>query len=133
MAKGIHWQRERAHTQGIRGFYNDCQRGTGGKKAISPKTIKNLHGILHKAFAQAVEIGYLKVNPTDACKLPRIEKREINPLDETQIAAFLKEISGHQFETFYIIDLFTSMRQGEILGLTWECVNLTNGTISVQR
>ena len=41
---------------------------------------------------QAVLIGYLRVNPTDAFALPRFINKEMHPLEEDQVAAFLKEI-----------------------------------------
>ena len=97
-------------------FYNQLLKGTEDTKPLSPKTIKNVHGVLHKALEQAVEIGYLRYNVTNACKLPRVEKPEIKPLQEKEIASFLKAIKGHQYENVYVIDLFTGMRQGEILG-----------------
>jgi integrase len=37
--------------------------------------------VLHKALQQAVAIGYLRFNPADACKLPRMEHKEIKPLE----------------------------------------------------
>lgn len=100
---------------------------------LSPKTIKNLHGLLHKAFQKAVEIGYLVANPTVACSLPRIEKPQIKPLDEVQIAEFLKAIKGNRYESLYITSLFTGLRQGEVMGLTWDCVDFTAGTMCVYR
>lgn len=117
----------------IQAFYNKLQISTEDKPGLAPKTIKNLHGVLHKAMQQAVEIGYLKFNPSGACKLPRIEKVEIQPFDDADIKAFLKAIKGHQFETLFIVDLFTGMRQGEILGLTWDCIDFQNGTIFIYR
>ena len=44
---------------------------------LSPKSVKNAHGVLHKALQQAVANGYLKFNPADSCVLPRVEKAEI--------------------------------------------------------
>ena len=86
---------------------------TKDKKAISPKTIKNFHGVLHKALQQSLLNGYIKANPTNACVLPRVEKRSDTSLDEEHIAAFLKAIQGHQFEYLYIVTLFTGMREAE--------------------
>lgn len=115
-----------AHT--IQGMYNKLT-----ESGLSAKTIKNTHGVLHKALQQAVLNEYIRSNPTNACTLPRAEKKEIQPLDEEQITAFLKAIRGHQFEDLFIVTLFTGMRKAEILGLLWDCVDLTSGTITVNK
>ena len=114
----------------IQKFYNDLQKG---EKPLSAKTIKNVHGVFHKALQQAVEIGYIRFNPSDACKLPRIEKKEIKPLDETQISTFLSAIKGHRYESLYTITLFTGLREGEALGLKWDCVDFQKGTILIDK
>jgi integrase len=107
----------------IQTFLNQQGEETGGKKALSPKSVKDVHGVLHKALAQAVLNGYITSNPADFCELPRIQKKEMKPLDSAQITGFLDAIKGHQFETLYTVALFTGLRQGEILGLTWDCLN----------
>lgn len=114
----------------IQTFYNGLQTG---EHALSPKTIKNLHGVLHRALSQAVEIRYLNYNPAGACRLPRIVKAEIKPLEENNIIRLLDAIKGHQYETLYLVAVFTGMRQGEILGLSWDCINFQNGTIFIYR
>ena len=121
------------NTVEIQRFYNGLLKGKEDTEPLSPKTIKNIHGVLHKALEQAVEIGYLRYNVSDACKLPRVEKPNIKPLEEKEMAVFLEAIKGHQYENIYIVDLFTGMRQGEILGLTWDCINFKNGTILIYR
>ena len=121
------------NTPMLQKFYNELQKPIPKGKNLAAKTIKNLHGVVHELLQQGVEIGYLRFNPSDACKLPRVKKAEIRPLEEEEITSFLKEIQGHQYELLYKVDLFTGMRQGEVLGLTWECVDFQKGTILVEK
>jgi integrase len=71
----------------------------------------------------------LRFNPADACILPRIEKAKITPLDDAQISDFLTEIRGNRFESIFAVTLFTGMREGEVLGLTWDCIDFERSTI----
>lgn len=112
----------------IQSYYNGLT-----KEGLAPKTVKNIHGILHKALQQAVSNGYIKTNPADHCILPRPVRRELKPMDEDMITAFLRAIQGHQFEELFTVTLFTGMREGEALGLLWDCVDLTKGTITVDK
>lgn len=114
----------------IQTLYNNLTR----REALSPKTVKNVHGILHKALSQAVKLRYIPYNPADACELPRMQKHEIKPLTETEIAAFLKAIAeGERLRDLFIVTLFTGLREGEICGLPWNAVNFRDGTITVKQ
>lgn len=112
-------------THTIQQFYNSL--------TLSPKTVKNIHGVLHSALKQATLNGYIRYNPSDACALPRVERAELAPLDERQIVCFLEEIKGHRFEHLFFVALFTGMREGELLGLTWDCVDFERGMITVNK
>ena len=121
-----------AHT--VQHFYNQLVSPTDpAVNPLSAKTVKNIHGVFHKALQQAVLIGYLRYNPADACILPRIERKKIKPFDDAQITAFLNAIQGNRFETLFILTLFTGMREGEVLGLTWDCIDFHTGIISVEK
>lgn len=114
----------------VQKFYNDLQRE---EKQLSPKTIKNIHGVLHQALKQAVKLGYMRSNPTEACTLPRIEKAEIKPLDAPDIKVFLDALDDSEYSTLFKVDLFTGMQQGEILGLQWDCIDFDRGTITINK
>ena len=103
------------------------------KGPLSPKTIKNIHGVLHKALQQAVLIGALRMNPTVACTLPRDVKKELTPLDDEDITAFLAAIQGNPHEVLLSVALFCGLREGELLGLKWECVDFDSGTITINK
>ena len=100
---------------------------------ISAKSVKNLHGVCHRMFAKAVLLHYIYANPCDACELPRIEKKEIRPISGANFTEFLAEIKNDPFGDLFFVDVFTGMRQGEILGLQWDCVDFVSGTITIKR
>lgn len=103
------------------------------ENGLSPKTVKNVHGILHRSLALAVRIGYLKKNPADGTILPRIEQEEVHPLDKPELSKLLNSIQGHEHEVLINTAIFTGMRCGELLGLTWDCVDFDRGIIYVKK
>ena len=103
------------------------------EKGMNPKTVKNVHGILHRGLQMAVRIGYLKKNPSDGIILPRIEQEEVHPLDKPELSKLLKSIQGHEHEVLINTAIFTGMRSGELLGLTWDCVDFDRGVIYVKK
>lgn len=117
----------------IQKFVNDLGSGRDGRKALAPKTIKNIHGVLHRALLQAQLVGYLKINPADHCALPRVIRPDIQPLDDEAITKFIKTVSGNKYEILFLITLFTGMRQGEVLGLTWKDLNWEQHSITIKQ
>lgn len=137
----------------IQRFYNQLLL-TGGKKRLhdetgrivkkngetvyipaplSAKTVKNIHGVLHRALEKAVKLGYIRTNPADSCELSRAEKKEIRPLDSEDIARLMEALQDHPFRALFLTTLFTGMRRGEICGLRWDCVDLDSGTIIINK
>ena len=113
----------------IQQFYNAMKA-----EGLSPKTIRNCHGVLHKALDQALKLGYIRVNPSNASVMPRLEKaHQINPLDSMQLKLFLDAIQGHPQERLFIVDVFTGMRLSEIIGLTWDCIDFDEGSVTIYR
>lgn len=118
----------------VQELYNRLQTpDKEGVRPLSAKTIRNVHGVFHKALEQAVQAGYIRANPASASKPPKAAKPEIRPLDTDQVSAFLKAIQGHPHEYLYQITIFTGLRQGEVLGLTWDCLNMERGTLLVKQ
>lgn len=117
----------------VQHLYNDMLNGRGFNKALSAKTVKDVHGILHRCLNQALQMNYIKHNPTSACVLPRKANKKIMPMTDEQLNDFLQRVKGDKYELEYIVFLFTGMRESELLGLMWDCVNFENGTILVDK
>ncbi len=109
-------------------FINDLYRG---RERLSAKTIRNAHGVLHKALQVAVKVGYIAGNPSSSVELPREERKEIHPLEGEQISEFLDAIKGNPNEPLFFTALFTGARLSELLGLQWRHVNFKRGTITI--
>ena len=120
-------------THDIQEFYNSLHSPSENRNALSSKTIKNIHGILHHALEQAMLNNYIRSNPSNVCVIPKAIKKKVKPMNEHQIADFLKAIKGHKYENMFLVALFTGMRQGEVCGLQWECVDFDNGTILIDK
>lgn len=106
---------------------------TGLAEIISPKSVKNVHGVLHRALEQAVNAKVIDYNPAHGTILPRRKRPEIQTFSEAQISAFMELLHDHRHEILYKVALFTGLREGELLGLTWDCVDFRQGTILVKQ
>ena len=49
------------------------------------------------------------------------------------MVSFLGAIRGCEYESIYVVTLFTGLREGEVLGLTWDCVDFKGGTITIKQ
>jgi integrase len=66
-------------------------------------------------------------------KLPRITREEIDPLDAEGARRLLEAARGDRLEALYVLALNTAMRQGELLALKWDYVDLERGVLRVRR
>lgn len=113
----------------VQTLYNDLYR----TKKLSAKTIRNVHGVLHMALGRAVKLGLISTNPTDLCELPKAEKHDLVLLEQSDVHKLMDIWKGSRFERIYLVTLFTGMRQGEVLGLTWDCVDFKTGGIYINK
>jgi integrase len=112
----------------VRGLYRDKTDA-----GLSPRTVQYVHVTLHKALKQAVNDGLVPRNVTEAVKPPQLRREEIKPLTSQQAKMFLKAVRGDRLEALYVLAITAGLRQGELLGLRWEDVDLERGTLQVRR
>ena len=103
------------------------------ENGLSPKSVKNTHGILHKALSQAVKLGFVEKNVCDCCELPAIRKKEMHPIVDETLARFLEAIRTDAYGDLMFVALFTGLRESELIGLTWDCIDFEKKKIRVYR
>src|SRR5687767_119940 len=101
------------------------QKRTAG---LSPRTVQYLHTLLRSSLNRALKWGLVQRNVAALVDRPRNVKREIRPLNPEQARAFLAAVkgssSGIRLEALYVVAIAEGLRQGELLGLRWEDVDL---------
>jgi integrase len=100
---------------------------------LSTRTVQCLLFLLRKALQQAVEDGLIPRNVAQGVKVSQVGKEEIRPLLPEQIKRFLEAANGERFYALYVLAIHTGLRQGELLGLRWEDVDLEARTLCVRR
>jgi len=75
-------------------------------------------------------------NVTEAASPPKLfrdARKEIQPLTREQALVLLETVRGGRLEALYVLALTTGLREGELLGLRWQDVNLEGATLSVRQ
>ena len=112
----------------VRGLYREKLEA-----GLSARTAQYIHVTLHKALKQAVQDGLIPRNATEAVKAPQVRREEMRPLSGDQVKVLLEVARGDRLEALYVLAIHTGLRQGELLGLKWEDVDLESGTLRVRR
>jgi integrase len=112
----------------VRGLYR--QKLDAG---LSPRTVQYVHVTLHKALKQAIADGLIPRNVTEAVKPPQVLREEIRPLTPEQAKTLFEAAKGDRLEALYVLAVTTGLRQGELLGLKWDDVDMEAGTLQVRR
>lgn len=101
--------------------------GRGRTRQRTPKTIRNIHGLLSAVLAEYYP--NLQLHTT----LPQKERKEQQILEPEQIAVLLRAVAGTEMEIPILLAVWLCMRTSEILGLTWDCVDFERGTVTVKK
>lgn len=100
---------------------------------LSVSTVRRIRSVLAQALNQAIRWGSVNRNVASLTRAPREKRREGRTLTPDQAKHLLATLEGHRNEVLYALMISTGVRRGEALGLRWEDVSISNGTILVRR
>ena len=109
----------------------------GGRRdrrgGLAPKSVRNIHGVLHAALRDAVRWGYLPRNVAALADLPKGMAPEMRVWSPEQLRALLDHVRGDPLYAAWLLLATTGMRRGEVAGLRWVDVDLDAGRVSPRR
>ena len=114
--------------QKIQSLYLQKERDGVGKR-----TIRVIHTIINSSLRNAVKLGALHTNPTEAVNPPNYETPEMQAYAEHEITLLLLASKGTPLEALIHVAITTGLRQSELLALKWSDIDWDRSTISVQR
>ncbi len=122
-------------TMQLQKFYNELFR-----KGYSYSQINTLNTVLKVFFNWCIDNDYILKNPCTKVILKgnktdiiNNKQRDVEILTEKEIKILKEYLNGTDFELLFLLDLATGLRQGELLALDWEHIDLKNKTITVER
>ena len=130
-------------TNRITMFLNDCCiiKDSNTNKPVKPikyhkdSYVKQIYSKLHALFQVAIQQGWIKNNPCDnAIKPKRNKSKKKMALETNQIKDILNKVEKFDMYNAVIkFQIYTGMRIGETLALTWDDIDFKNKTISVNK
>jgi integrase len=100
-------------------------------EGLSERTVQYIHGMLHRSLNKALKWGLVTRNIADLADAPSNKRKSMMTWDRHEVRAFLQSIRDDRWMALYFLACGTGMRQGEILGLRWQDVDLENGKLRV--
>ncbi|MBV9484796.1 MAG: site-specific integrase [Frankiaceae bacterium] len=100
---------------------------------MAKASLARIRSVLVRALRQAERRGAIARNVAELVDTPAGSVRKSRSLTVEQAAALLEAAKGDRLEAAIVTGLMCGLRPGELLGLTWSCVDLEVGTLTVRR
>lgn len=89
--------------------------------------------VLRNALNKAVKLGLLAFNPCNVLDKPRVDRKEVIPLELDQCHRLFDECAAHRVGDIITLAAMTGLRKRELFALEWSAVNLSEGVLFVRK
>lgn len=105
-------------------------------KYLTPHTVKEIHELLRCCFNQAIKWEIMAKNPAANAMIPHVEHAQREIWTAETLFKALELCDDPRLALALNLSFCCSLRMGEMLGLTWDCIDITEenmdqGTASV--
>lgn len=105
------------------------------QKPLDNATIAVYHHVISSIFSTAVQWQVIAANPCDRIKPPKSEQKEAAYFDEAEALQVVECLKAEPilYRALFSLVLYTGMRRGEALGLTWKDIDLNKGIVDINK
>lgn len=100
------------------------------EKAVSANIIREIHKLLRCAFNQAVKWELISKNPCLNATVPKAENKEREIWDSETLFQAISLCDDEILKLALNLAFACSLRIGEMLGLTWDCIEISDASIN---
>ncbi len=100
---------------------------------VTVRTVKSIHKVLRSAFNQAVKWELMARNPVLNCTLPKVEEKTREIWSPEELYEALEKCEDDTLALALNLAFSCSLRMGEMLGLTWDCVDISEESIQKKK
>lgn len=102
------------------------------QKGKSHRTVGRVRTYLGQALSVAQARGYVNRNVARLAEMPQTPRQaEKRTLTVEEAKAVLEAAEGHRLEALFVCAMMLGLRPGELLGMRWPDVDLTEGILCV--
>ncbi len=103
------------------------------KEFVSAATVQDIHKLLRSCFTQAVKWELMIRNPTVSATVPKYKAKERTIWDAETLMYALGVCGNENLKMALNLAFAGSLRIGELLALTWDCVDVSEPAIAQGR
>ncbi len=103
------------------------------RKGLSPTTANRVRATLRTALEGAVKADLVVRNVAKLSTARRETRQRVSPPTQDELRSFLRHVREDRLGPLIEVAVYTGMRQGELLALAWDDVDLERGVVHVRR
>lgn len=111
----------------------NAMTGKQDREFTGPSTVRDVHKILRSCFNQAVKWDLMEKNPAAYATVPKYKPQTREIWDAETLMYAIDICKDEQLRLAIHLSFSASLRAGELLALTWDCLEISEEAIEENR